>query len=469
MIDLEYLANNLEAYKQNLANRQLRVEDFQLEKIVTLYDNQKKISREVQELQRQRNLLTGRVEEREKAKKLKADLQEREGTLREIEGTLNKFSWDLPNIALGDVPEGKDEKDNVVIKEVGEKPKFGFTPKDHLEIGESLDIIDIKRAKDVSGTRFAYLKGDVVLLEFALVDLAMKTAMKEGFIPVIPPALIKPGVTEGLGYELQNFYLVGDPRCPQCNHDLNIKVDTKGEYIGGEFECVECDSRKIYQEVTHDGRLKCHNCRGETRLPYFYLVGTAEHSIAPMHTNERFEGEKLPRRYIGFSSAFRREAGTYGKDTRGILRVHQFDKVELFSYCHPKRSREEHQFLVSLQEKLWQALEIPYRVVQLCTGDMSHPSASTIDIEAWMPGEGIYREVSSASNTTDFQARRMKIRFREKGGKVDFVHMLNATAFAIGRTLIAILENYQQKDGSVFIPKVLQSYVGKDRIKSGSN
>ena len=175
--------------------------------------------------------------------------------------------------------------------------------------------------------------------------------------------------------------------------------------------------------------------------------------------------KNLPIRYIGFSTAFRREAGTYGKDMKGILRVHQFDKIEFFSFCHPEKSKEEHQFLVHLEEKLWQALEIPYQVVQLSTGDMSRPSASTIDIEAWMPGQNKYREVSSASHVTDFQARRLNIRCKNKEGKLEFVHMLNATGFPIGRTIIAILENYQQKDGSVKIPKVLQEYIGKKEIK----
>jgi len=196
-----------------------------------------------------------------------------------------------------------------------------------------------------------------------------------------------------------------------------------------------------------------------------FLVGTAEQSVGPMHVGEVFEEKDLPRRYVAFSTCFREEAGSYGKDTKGILRVHQFDKVEFFSFCNPEKSKEEHQFLVQLEEKLWQALEIPYQVVQLSTGDMSRPSALTIDIEAWMPGQGKYREVSSASNTTDFQARRLNIRYKGKDGKLNFVHMLNATGFAIGRTIIAILENYQQKDGSIKIPKVLQEYVGRKEIK----
>ncbi|MDP4007049.1 MAG: serine--tRNA ligase, partial [bacterium] len=193
--------------------------------------------------------------------------------------------------------------------------------------------------------------------------------------------------------------------------------------------------------------------------------GTAEQSVGPMHAGEIFNEKDLPKRYVAFSTCFREEAGSYGKDTKGILRVHQFDKVELFSFAHPEKSKEEHQFLVSFEEKLWQALEIPYQVMQLATGDMSRPSSSTIDIEAWLPGQGKYREVSSASNVTDFQARRLNTRFRGKDGKPEYVHMLNATAFAIGRTFVAIMENYQQKDGSIKIPKALQKYLGKKEIK----
>jgi seryl-tRNA synthetase len=196
-----------------------------------------------------------------------------------------------------------------------------------------------------------------------------------------------------------------------------------------------------------------------------FLVGTAEQSIGPMHAKEVFLKEDLPKRYIAFSTCFREEAGSYGKDTRGIVRVHQFDKVEMFSFSRLDKSKEEHAFLVSIEEKLWRALEIPYRVMQLAAGDMARPSASTIDIEAWLPGQGKYREVSSASNTTDFQSRRLNIRCKKKGEKPEYVHLLNGTAFAIGRTLVAIMENYQQKDGSVKIPKVLQKYIGKKKIE----
>jgi seryl-tRNA synthetase len=321
-----------------------------------------------------------------------------------------------------------DESANVVLRKWGNPPaggpSFNFDPKDHVDLGEALDIIDTQRAAKVSGARFGYLKGEAVLLEFALVDLIMKLAVKEGFTPVIPPVLIKGEIMQGMGY-----------------------VDTPEDL-----------AERYYFEKEQ-----------------MFLVGTSEQSVGPMHAKEVFEEKDLPRRYVSFSTCFREEAGSYGKDTKGILRVHQFDKVELFSFCHPEKSKEEHAFLVEFEEKLWQALEIPYQVVQLATGDMSRPSASTIDIEAWMPGhpssslgqeKGTYREVSSASNVTDYQARRLNIKYKNKEGKSEYVHMLNATGFPMGRTIIAILENYQQKDGSVKIPKVLQSYVGKKEIKT---
>jgi len=347
------------------------------------------------------------------AKKIKEEVKELEPQLEEINKNLHSLLILLPNLPQDAVPVG-DESVNVVLRQHGKAPKFDFEPKDHLSLGESLEVLDVERAAKTSGSRFSYLKGDLALLEFALVDLAMKTAIKEGFLPIIPPVLIKEEMMQAMGY-----------------------IDTP----------EDLEERYYFEKEK------------------LFLVGTAEQSVGPMHAGEIFDEKELPKRYIAFSTCFREEAGSYGKDTKGILRVHQFDKVEMFSFVHPEKSKEEHQFLVSLQESLWQALKIPYQVVQLATGDMSRPSSSTIDIEAWMPGQGKYREVSSASNVTDFQARRLNTRYRKKEGKPEYVHMLNATGFAIGRTLIAIMENYQQKDGSIKIPKVLQGYIGKKEIK----
>ena len=415
MLDIKYIRENPEKVKEGCIKRGMECD---VSRVLELDEKRKELLQKIEGLKAQQNKLG--KEDIEEAKKLKEEIKKLEPQMEEVGGGLHSLLSLLPNIPQDDVPVG-DASKNMVLRQVGKPPKFSFEPKDHLFLGEELDVIDVQRASKVSGSRFGYLKGDLALLEFALVELALKTAAKEGFTPIVPSVFVKGDMMQAMGY-----------------------VDTPEDL-----------AERYYFEK--EG---------------LFLVGTGEQSVGPMHQGEVFEEKELPKRYAAFSTCFREEAGSYGKDTKGILRVHQFDKVELFSFCHPKKSREEHQFLVFLQEKLWQALGIPYQVVQLATQDMARPSASTIDIEAWLPGHpstgsgrGAYREVSSASNTTDFQARRLNTRFKNKEGKTEYVHMLNATAFAIGRTLIAILENYQQKDGSVEIPKVLQKYVGKTEIE----
>ena len=407
MLDIKFIRENPEAVKEGCKKRGVECD---INRILELDEKRRELLQRIEGLKTRQNKL-GR-ENVEEAKKLKEEIKLLEPQLEEAEGGLKAASAQLPNMPLEDVPVG-DEPANVVLRQWGKVPKFSFEPKDHLELGEALDIIDVKRAAKVSGARFGYLKGEAVLLEFALVQLAMQEAIKEGFIPIVPPVFVRSEVMQAMGY-----------------------VDTPEDLA----------ERYFFEK---EG---------------LFLVGTAEQSVGPMHAGEVLEEKELPRRYVAFSTCFRGEAGSYGKDTKGILRVHQFDKVELFSFCHPKKSKEEHKFLVEFEEKLWRELEIPYQLVQLAVGDMSRPSASTIDIEAWLPGQNKYREVSSASNTTDFQARRLNIRYKTKEGKPEFVHMLNATGLPIGRTIIAILENYQQRDGSVKIPKALQKYAGKERI-----
>jgi seryl-tRNA synthetase len=331
----------------------------------------------------------------------------------------------IPNLPADDVKSGKDEGDNEVVRKWspspmapedrgGEPAQFDFKPKDHLDIGESLGILDVKHASKVSGSRFAYLKGDAVLLEFALVRFALEKLTQRGFIPIIPPVLIKKEAMQGMGY----------------------------------FEHGGMDDMYILDQDS------------------LVLVGTSEQSIGPMYRDETFNAKDLPLRYAGFSTCFRREAGSYGKDTKGILRVHQFDKVEMFSFTRPEDGDKEHNLLLKIEEELMQALGIPYRVVKMCSGDLGAPAARKFDLEAWMPGQGKYREVTSTSTTTDFQSRRLNIRYKD-GNESKYVHMLNGTAFAIGRTIIAILENYQQKDGTVRVPKVLKDYLGKDLLTPG--
>jgi len=408
MLNIQLIRDDPEKVKKGVAAKQL--DPKLVDKVRNLDEERRELLGEVENLRAERNI-AAKGKNVEEGKKIKKELQKKEPQLKKVEKQYKEALYKVPNLAADDVPVGKDESDNKVLKKVGEPKKFDFKARDHLELGEALDIIDVKRAAKVSGTRFGYLKGDAALLEFALVQFALETLTKEGFRPVIPPVLIKKEAMRGMGY---------------LEH-------------GGEEDMYVLDKDDLV------------------------LVGTSEQSIGPMHMNEVLSTKDLPMRYVAFSPCFRREAGSYGKDTRGILRVHQFDKVEMFSFTQPQDSDKEHKYLLGLEEKLFKALEIPYQVVEMCTGDLGAPAARKYDLEAWMPGQGKYREVTSTSNTTDFQARRLNIKYNEKG-ETRYVHTLNGTAFAIGRTIIAILENYQQKDGSVVIPEVLQKYVGKDKI-----
>ncbi|MFC1629912.1 serine--tRNA ligase, partial [Patescibacteria group bacterium] len=350
---------------------------------------------------------------RQKGKKQKEEIKKIETELEKVEKEFNSLMLKLPNITQEDVPVGKDDTENIVLRKVGKKPKFDFEPKDYLDIAQELDLIDVKRAAKIAGTRFGYLKGEAALLEFALVQLAFDIIMKEGFEPIVPPVMIKTEMALGMGY-------------------IEQTTDEDAYYLPKDD---------------------------------LYLVGTSEQSIGAMHAGETFNEKDLPKRYVGFSTCFRREAGSYGKDTKGIFRVHQFDKVEMFSFCHPDNSKKEHELLLSLEEKLMQKLGLHYQVVNICTGDLGLPAFKKYDIEVWIPSQKRYRETHSTSNCTDFQSRRLNIRYKDKTGKSNFIHTLNGTAFAVGRMIIAIIENFQQKDGSIKVPEVLQEYLGFKIIK----
>ncbi len=416
MIDPNIIKDNPELVKKAALSKGVELD---VEKINATTWKAKELQTKVESLRGQRNKLNEELsksrneESLKRATELKADLDKLEKELKESAPQIKAEYYKIPNLPKEDVPVGKDETGNEIIRKHKEPTKFDFTPVDHLELGEKWDLIDVTRAAKVSGSRFAYLKNEAVLLEFGLVQFALKTLIKEGFTPIVPPVLVNQDITEGLGYwqgpGSTDYYHIKEPE-------------------------------------------------GESDL---YLVGTAEHSLVPMHKDEVLEN--LPKRYVGFSTSFRREAGTYGKDTRGIMRVHQFDKVEMVSFVKEEDDDKEHEFLLSLEEKLFQELAVPYQVVKMCTGDLGFPIARKYDIEAWIPSQNRYREVTSASTTTDFQARRLNIRYKTESG-TKFAHILNGTAFAVGRTIIAILENYQQKDGSVKIPEVLVPYVGKEII-----
>lgn len=400
MLDIKFIRENPDKVKEACQKKQVKCD---IDRVLELDKKRRQILREIEGLKAEKNKLG--KDDVEQAKKIKKEIKKTEPELDKVEKEFKKLMLQVPNPPLDDVPVGKDESENKVLRQEGKKPKFDFKPKNYLEIAEKLDIIDIERAAKVSGSRFGYLKGGAVLLEFALVQLAFEVLIKEGFTPVIPPVMLKEKAMAGMGY-------------------------------------LDRGADEVYHLEKDD----------------LYLVGTSEQSIGVMHMDEILKEKELPKRYVAFSTCFRREAGAYGKDTKGILRVHQFDKAEMFSFCLPEKSKEEHQFLLSMQEKLMKLLKIPYRVVQICTGDLAGPSAATYDIEAWLPGQNKYRETHSTSNCTDFQARRLNTRYKDKDG-VRFVHTLNGTAFAIGRTIIAIIENYQQKDGSIKAPKVLRKWM----------
>lgn len=345
------------------------------------------------------------------AKELSDRLKEIEPDLERVSNELNEAASFLPNIPDASVPEGQTDEDNVVEREVGEKPQFDFEPKDHVALGEALGIFDAERGAKTSGSRFVYLKGDGAILELALVRFAMDFLRDRGFEPVIPPVLVREHAMYGTGF-----------------------------FPAEEFEVYRMERDELF------------------------LIGTSEVALAAMHSGEVLDASALPLRYAGFSPCFRREAGSYGKDTKGLIRLHQFDKIEQFSITTPDDTWDEFATIRTNQEKLLQALEIPYRVLLMCAGDLGSSAAKKVDHEAWLPGAGRYMEVTSASNTTDYQSRRLKIRFRS-GDKTTLAHTLNGTAFAISRTIVALLENHQRADGTVTIPEALRPYTGFDQLR----
>ena len=415
MIDIDLLRKNPETFVRGSKNKNINID---IDEVLELDKRWRDVLRETEDMRAKQNFFgEGVSSEKSEARKremieelknIKDQIKTKEIEESILKEKLDKMIRRIPNPPFDGVIIGKDENDNKVLREIGLKPFFNFKFKNYIEIGEELDLIDTERAAKVSGTRFGYLKGGAAVLEFALIQYAFDILMKEGFVPIVPPVLVKPEAIQAMGYV---------------------------ERGGDEIYFLEKDN--------------------------IYLVGTSEQSIGPMHKDEIFEEKELPKRYVAFSSCFRREAGSHGKDTRGILRVHQFDKLEMFCITTPEKSKEEHQFLLSLEERLMQGLKIPYRVLDICSGDLGDPAAAKYDIEAWIPSQDTYRETHSSSNTTDFQSRRLNIRYRPKGQEkgTRFVHMLNGTAFAIGRMIIAILENYQQADGSIVIPEVLQKYM----------
>ncbi len=414
MFDVELIRQDREAVEDMLRRRNT---EAPLDKILSLDDKRLTLVRNINQMREERNRITETIPKCSDAaekkaliesnRELRQSILELEEELRQTEQELNELLLNMPNMMAPDVPYGEDDSQNVEIRRWGIPRDFQFTPLDHVDVGEKLGAIDVPRGTKVMGSRGYLLRADAVYLEFALVRFALDLLESEGFTPIIPPVMVKEEIL--LGTRHYPFF-----------KDQIYRIE--GENLG--------------------------------------LVGTSEIPLAAIHADELLSEEDLPIKYAGFSPCYRTEVGSGGKDIRGLMRVHQFDKVEMFIFSEPSKSEEMHEYILALEEQIYQSLEIPYRVVKICTGDLGPIAYKKYDIEFWRPYEGIYREITSCSNCTDFQARGLNVRYRPKnGGKTQFVHTLNGTAIAISRALVAILENYQEQDGSVVVPSVLREYM----------
>ncbi|MEE8456602.1 MAG: serine--tRNA ligase [Acidimicrobiia bacterium] len=412
MIDIANLRERRGELGRSLARRGI---DMDLDALFDLDERRRESRTTAEEIRSRQNTIGKSIsaldgDEKQAAISQAGELSEEYKTVLAMADDLDEqfdAQWiTLPNMTDPTAADGLEEEDAVELRRIGEQPSFDFETKDHVDLGVGLDVIDIERAVKISGSRFGLKKGKLAVLEMSLMRWAIDNLSGHGFTPVMPPVLVREEALFGTGF-----------------------------FPG--------DREQVYSVREDD----------------LYLVGTSEVSLAAMHGDEIFDVDALPLRYVGFSTCFRVEAGTYGKDTRGLFRVHQFDKAEMFSFVEPDVSRDEHDLLLAREEELVQALELPYRVVNVAAGDLGSSAYKKYDIEAWFPGQERYREITSTSNTTDYQARRLKIRFKDDGGVNRFVHMLNGTAVT-PRHLIALLENHQQADGSVRIPEALVPYTG---------
>lgn len=418
MIDIKLLRENPNAFRD--AARAKNV-DIEVERILELDRRVRLLKTELEGISAQKNDASKRItkataDERrnliEEMRIIDRKAETLSAELTPISSELDELLYRIPNPALPDVKIGASDAENETLREVGEKTAFTFTPKDHLTLGEGLGIIDVERAAKASGSRFNYYIGDGAMLAFALVQYSMSLAMRKGFVPALVPQLVGAKVMRAMGY---------------LEH-------------GGHDEIYYLPKDNLY------------------------LIGTAEQPLGALHMDEMLSEATLPIRYVGYSSCFRREAGSYGKDTKGIIRMHQFEKVEMFSYTTPETSDAEHELLLSVEEELVHSLGIPYRVIKQCTGDLGLPAARKYDIECWMPTQDTYRETHSTSTCTDFQSRRLNTRYKTKEGESRLVHTLNGTVVAIGRLTAVILENFQREDGSVVIPEPLRPFMGGKEI-----
>jgi seryl-tRNA synthetase len=420
MLDLRYVRENPEAVAENCRNRGVEAD---VDLVVGLADRRSELIQELNELKQQQNQLAKSVggerdpERREnliaESRRMKEEIPEREAELQAVEGRLREEMLKIPNMTHPDSPIGKDDMENVELRRVGEIPTFDFEPKDHVELGEALGIIDFEAGTKVAGSKFYFLRGDAVLLELGLVRYALDMLIERGYEPTITPDLARDEALVGTGFI---------PRGPET---------------------------QIYSIEDSD----------------LSLVATAEITLAGSLAYEILDEERLPLRLAGLSHCFRTEAGSHGRASRGLYRVHQFTKVEMFAFTTPEQSDAMHEEMLGIEEEIFQGLGLPYRVVDICTGDLGGAAYRKYDLEAWMPGRDAYGEITSTSNTTDYQARRLQIRYRKNGGRPQLLHTLNGTAIAVSRALIPILENYQQEDGSIRVPKALVPYVGKKMLE----
>lgn len=425
MLDYKFIKDNLEAVKENIKNRSMHAD---ADKVVNLYDEQTSLVTKQQDLQQKRNENARQMKQKlddaarkaliEAGKKIKEDIAAVEEKLNQVKEALETAARQIPNMIHPDAPIGKLDTENLEVKKVGTPRKFDFEPKDHVQIAEELDLLDFDRATKVSGPKFYYLKNEAVFLEQALIQYALNILRKHGFELFITPDIAKEEVLKGIGFN------------PRGNESNVYSIEDEG------------------------------TC----------LVATAEITLGGYHSGEILDKAKLPLLYGGLSHCFRREAGAAGQFSKGLYRVHQFDKVEMFVYCTPEQSDGLHHKLREIEEEIFTGLGLPFHVVDTCSGDLGAPAYRKWDLEAWMPGRngGEYGEVTSTSNCTDYQARRLNIKYKDDDGKNKYVHTLNGTAIAVGRAMLAILENYQNEDGSVSIPEVLIPFCGFDRISPKS-
>jgi len=427
MLGIKFIRENKERVQTDTERKGKSID---LGRIIELDDSRKKLQQDIDALRAQQNTASSAIAQADgdeqqamidEVSKIKTEIQALEEQIKPVKTELDELVYQVPNILSADVPVGKDEDENVVVKTVGEKPQFDFEVRDHMELGRMHDLIDVEKAAEISGSRFAYVKNDLVMMQFALLQMTFNALtskevigqiIKENnldlddrpFIPIIPPVMIRNEVQAGI--------------------------------------------HRVFGDQTYQFKEDGIN-----------MVASAEHTLAPYHMNETVDESRLPLRYVGYSTAFRKEAGTYGKDMGGLFRTHQFDKIELESFTNKETGEEEQKLMVGVQEYLVQQLGIPYQLVHVCTGDIGGPDYNQFDIECWLPGQDSYRETHTSDYMTDFQTRGVNSFYKGENGK-HLLHTNDATAFAMGRILIAIIENYQNADGSITIPEVLRPFMG---------